>query len=96
VASSQQLIPFIEQGGSMTIKELEQIEDRARRGLPIDSEVILTLTAYLREVLQAKVNAEAVAHEARCLNDANASLRNEANRLHLVRLSRHRGSLYLP
>ena len=48
----------------MTIKELEQIEDRARRGLPIDSELILTLTAYLREVLQAKVNAEAVAYEA--------------------------------
>jgi hypothetical protein len=48
----------------MTIKELEQIEDRARRGLPIDSELILTLTAYLREVLQAKLNAEAVAYEA--------------------------------
>ena len=48
----------------MTIKELEQIEDRARRGLPIESELILTLTAYLREVLQAKINAEAVAHEA--------------------------------
>lgn len=48
----------------MTIKELEQIEDRARRGLPIDSEVILRLTAYLRDVLQEKVNAEAVAHEA--------------------------------
>ena len=48
----------------MTIKELEQIEDRARRGLPIDSELILTLTAYLREVLQAKLNAEAVASEA--------------------------------
>jgi len=48
----------------MTIKELEQIEDRARRGLPIDSELILTLTGYLREVLQQKVNAEAVACEA--------------------------------
>ena len=48
----------------MTIKELEQIEDRARRGLPIDSEVILTLTGYLRNVLQEKVNAEAVAHAA--------------------------------
>jgi hypothetical protein len=47
----------------VTIKELEQIEDRARRGLPIDSEVILTLTAYLRDVLQEKVNAEAVARE---------------------------------
>jgi hypothetical protein len=48
----------------MTIKELEQIEDRARRRLPIDSEVILTLTAYLRNVLQEKVNAEAVASAA--------------------------------
>ena len=36
----------------------------ARTRLPIDSELILTLTAYLREVLQAKVNAEAVAYEA--------------------------------
>jgi hypothetical protein len=48
----------------MTIKELEQIENRVRGGQPIDSEVILTLTAYLRNVLQEKVNAEAVAHEA--------------------------------
>jgi hypothetical protein len=48
----------------VTIKELEQIEDRARRGLPINPELILTVTAYLREVLQAKLNAEAVASEA--------------------------------
>ncbi len=48
----------------MTIKELEQIEDRARRGLPIDPKLILTLTAYLRNVLQEKINAEAVASEA--------------------------------
>jgi hypothetical protein len=48
----------------MTIKELEQIEHRARRGLTIDSEVILSLTAYLRDVLQEKVNAEAIAVEA--------------------------------
>jgi hypothetical protein len=48
----------------MTIKELEQIEDSARRGLPIDPELLLTLTAYLRDVLQAKANAEAVASEA--------------------------------
>ena len=48
----------------MTIKELEEIEDRARRGLPIDPELILTLTAYLRDVLQTKANAEAVASEA--------------------------------
>ncbi len=47
----------------MTIQELEQIEDRSRRGLPVDPEVILTLTAYLRDVLQAKINAEAVASE---------------------------------
>lgn len=48
----------------MTIQELEQIEDRARRGLPIEPESILTLTAYLRNVLQAKASAEAVASEA--------------------------------
>jgi len=48
----------------MTIQELEQIEDRARRGLPIDPDSILMLTAYLRDVLQAKANAEAVASEA--------------------------------
>jgi hypothetical protein len=48
----------------LTIEEVERIEDRARRGLPIDPELILTLTAYLREVLQEKINAEAVASEA--------------------------------
>jgi hypothetical protein len=48
----------------MTIQQLEQIEDRARRGLPIAPEQILILTAYLRDVLQAKINAEAVASEA--------------------------------
>ena len=48
----------------MTIQELEQIEERARRGLPIDSGLILTLAAYLRNVLQEKANAEAVAYEA--------------------------------
>lgn len=48
----------------MTIQELEQIEDRARRGLLIAPENILILTAYLRDVLQAKANAEAVASEA--------------------------------
>jgi hypothetical protein len=48
----------------MTIPELEQIEARARRGLHIDPEHILILTAYLRDVLQAKASAEAVASEA--------------------------------
>ena len=48
----------------MTIKELEQIEERARRGLPIDPELILSVAAYLRDVLQAKISAEAVASEA--------------------------------
>ena len=48
----------------MTIQELERIEDRARRGLPIDPDSILMLTAYLRDVLQAKASAEAVASEA--------------------------------
>ncbi len=58
----------------MTIKELEQIEDRARRRLPIDPELILTLTAYLRDVLQAKTNAEEVASEA--LKQAGLNSRN--------------------
>jgi len=53
-----------EKGVLLTIEEVERIEDRARRGLPIDPELILTLTAYLRDVLQAKINAEAVASEA--------------------------------
>lgn len=48
----------------MSIQELEQIEERARRRLPIDPDSILMLTAYLRDVLQAKVSAEAVAVEA--------------------------------
>jgi hypothetical protein len=48
----------------MTIQELEKIEDRAQRELPIDPELILSLTAYLRDVLQAKVTAEAVASQA--------------------------------
>ena len=48
----------------MTIQELERIEDRARLGLPIDPDSILMLTAYLRDVLQAKAGAEAVAFEA--------------------------------
>ena len=48
----------------MTIPELEEIEDRARRGLPVDPEHILIITAYLRDVLQAKASAEAVAYEA--------------------------------
>ena len=48
----------------MTIQELEQIEDRARRGLHVDPDYILMLTAYLRDVLQAKASAEAVASEA--------------------------------
>jgi len=48
----------------MSIQELELIEDRARRGLPIEAELILSVAAYLRDVLQAKINAEAVASEA--------------------------------
>jgi hypothetical protein len=48
----------------MTIQEIEEIEDRARRGLPIDPQMVLILAAYLRDVLQAKVSAEAVASEA--------------------------------
>jgi len=48
----------------MTIEELEQLEDHARRGMPIDPDSVLLLTAYLRDTLQAKANAEAIAAEA--------------------------------
>jgi hypothetical protein len=48
----------------MTIEEIEEIEDRARRKLPIDPKTLLRITAYLRDVLQAKISAEAVASEA--------------------------------
>ena len=48
----------------MTIQELDQIESRSRLGLPVDCETVLTLTAYLRNVLQEKFNAEAIAYEA--------------------------------
>jgi hypothetical protein len=48
----------------MTIQELAEIEDSAHRGLPVDPELILKLTAYLRDMLQAKANAEAIAREA--------------------------------
>jgi len=59
------LLPTVEETvHNMTIQEVEQIEDRARRGLPIDPESVLMLTAYLRDVLQAKASAEAVASEA--------------------------------
>jgi hypothetical protein len=48
----------------MTIPELEQIEICAQRGLPVDSELILKLTAFLRDTLQAKAITEAIAVEA--------------------------------
>jgi hypothetical protein len=72
----------------MTIQELEQIEDRARRGMPIDSEVVLLLTAYLRDVLQAKINAEAVASEA--LKKAGLKSRYYTPETQVARLSEYK------
>ena len=48
----------------MTVQELERIEMSAQRGLPFEPELILMLTAYLRDSLQAKAIAEAIAREA--------------------------------
>ena len=48
----------------MTIQELEHIENCAQRGLPVEPKLILMLTAYLRDTLQAKAIAEAIASEA--------------------------------
>lgn len=48
----------------MTIQEIERIEICAQRGLPVEPKLILMLTAYLRDTLQAKAIAEAIASEA--------------------------------
>jgi len=48
----------------MTIEEIERIEECARRGSFIDPAVMLRVTSYLRDVLQEKANAEAVASAA--------------------------------
>ena len=48
----------------MTIQELEHFEICAQRGLPVEPELILMLTAYLRGALPAKVIAEAIARES--------------------------------
>ena len=48
----------------MTIQELEHIEICAQRGLPVEPQLVLMLTAYLRDTLQAKAIAEAIAAEA--------------------------------
>jgi len=53
-----------ERGVSMTIEELEQIEERAWAGEQINPDLILRLTSYLRDVLQQKANAEAIAEAA--------------------------------
>jgi hypothetical protein len=72
----------------MTIQELEQIEDRARRGMPTDPETILLLTAYLRNILQAKINAEAVASEA--LKKAGLKSRYYTPEARVARLSEYK------
>ena len=48
----------------MTIQEIEHIEICAQRGLPVEPKLILMLTTYLRDTLQAKAIAEAIASEA--------------------------------
>lgn len=48
----------------MSINEIEQIQEEAQRGSVIGPQLILRLTAYLREVLRTKAIAEAIAYEA--------------------------------
>ena len=67
----------------MTIQEIERIEECARRGLFIDPAVMLRVTSYLRDVLQEKANAEAVASAA--LSKAGVK-----SRCHSVRASQTR------
>ena len=44
-------------GNGLTLKELEKIEEAARRSQSLESKTILRLAAALREALQLKVSA---------------------------------------
>lgn len=44
-------------GNGLTLKELEKIEEAARRSQRLESKTILRLAAALREALQLKANA---------------------------------------
>jgi hypothetical protein len=51
------------QGNTLTISELEQIEASAQKSDKLEAEIVLRLAAALREALQAKENAVALADE---------------------------------
>jgi hypothetical protein len=51
------------EGNTPTMRELEQIEESAHRSDTPEAKIVLRLSAALREVLQAKENAVALASE---------------------------------
>lgn len=79
----QRMLPT-NKGYLYDMEELEQIEDRARSAVPTDPEIILRLTAYLRDVLQQKTNAEAVA----ALAVSRAGLKSSCARLEQTQVHR--------
>ena len=57
-------------GNGVTLSELEQIEESARRSETSEGKTVLRLSAALREALQAKENACALAAEFKKKADA--------------------------
>lgn len=51
------------EGKTLTMNELEQIEESAHRSDAPEAKIVLRLSAALREALQAKENAVAIASE---------------------------------
>lgn len=57
-------------GNELTLSELEQIEESAQHSETSEAKTVLRLTAALREALQAKENACALAAEFKRRADA--------------------------
>ncbi len=56
-------------GNEMTLSELEQIEESAHRSGTSEAQTVLRLSAALREALQARENACALAAEFKKMAD---------------------------
>ena len=63
-------------GNGLTLSELEKIEESAQHSETSEAKTVLRLSAALREALQAKENACALAAEFKKRADAYADHRN--------------------
>ena len=52
----------------LTLRELEQIEELAHKSCTSEAEIVLRLAAALREALQEKENAVAIASQIKRMN----------------------------